>query len=207
MYSVKVTSDYGLPVIDAKVSGVLYCVNSGAIAPIGPIYATTTPDGTCNLGFTNVPAGTAKVLAVAVDYYGAQAAKLFGESANSVSASLFANKVQLANNPYHAWTNSSEVMLVQGANGIEARSFNELVSYDANGFVLNDMPEPAAIGALIASGQSLIFAQRDYSNIDYQTINLATSNPSSALSYSLQRSVLISGTTYTATLYIWEMST
>jgi hypothetical protein len=186
-YRVNVASDYGLPVIGASVSATLYY-------------------GTALLYFNSTITNT-RVLAVAVDYYGDQATKLFGESPNAISAQLFADNILLPQNSYTA-TDCNEIALIQSTLGIETRAFPQSVAHsDQNGFALGQVPETASVAVLIESGQSLIYAQRDYSKINYQTINLDAPVPSAALSYSLERTVLIGGSTYTVTLYIWRMST
>ena len=74
-YSINVTSDYALPIIGANVSAVLYYIDgTSKIAPLepnGPSYLTTAYDGSCVFNFNTTE--TSKVLAVTVDYYGAQA--------------------------------------------------------------------------------------------------------------------------------------
>jgi hypothetical protein len=204
-YRVNVASDYGLPVIGASVSATLYYADDG-IQSLGPIYNSTAYDGTSLLDF-NYNITNPRVLAVAVDYYGDQATKLFGESPNAISAQLFADNILLPQNSYTA-TDCNEIALIQSTLGIETRAFPQSVAHsDQNGFALGQVPETASVAVLIESGQSLIYAQRDYSKINYQTINLDAPVPSAALSYSLERTVLIGGSTYTVTLYIWRMST
>jgi hypothetical protein len=50
----------------------------------------------------------------------------------------------------------------------------------------------------------LLVAVRNFSAISYRSIPAVQS---AAFAYSIERTVLISGSTYTATLYFWRMTT
>jgi hypothetical protein len=202
-YSVKVQSDYDLPIIEANVSAVLYYLDGSSIAHAGPVYNTTTYDGSCILDLSGSSAGTAKVLAVVVDYCGSYATKIYSNVGTSVlNATLFGSSLIPSSNPPYPEVDEvgSELVLIQTSQGHETRDFP--VSVSAN-LTLTSSLEPSAVAVLAVSGNKLLVASRDFSNISYRTIPQIVYAPSA---YSLERTVLIAGSTYTATLYFWRMS-
>ena len=200
-YSVSVLSDYALPVIGANVSAVLYYVNSSSlIAHLGPVYNTTIYDGSCILDLSGSSTG-AKTLAIAVDYYGAYTTKIYSSVGTSVlNATLFGSSLIPSSSPPYPPINGREIILIQTNQGHETRDFNLSIT----GLDLNSAPEPSAVAVLAVSGNNLLVASRDFSNISYRTIPAIRS---AASAYSLERTVLIGGSTFTATLYFWRMST
>ncbi len=207
MYSVNVLSDYALPIIGATVSATLYYINEGAIFSVGPIYNQTSYYGNCTLNLYNSTAygSFSKVLAIVVDYYGAQASKLFSEK-NSFPAFLFGKNILPYPNGSYPISNGAdchEIILSQSTNGIETRDFQAEYFVDSTSFTLNNVPEPSTVGVIVVSQGQLVFAQRDFSQISYRTIPAIQS---AASAYSLERTVLIGGATFTATLYFWRMS-
>lgn len=208
-YSVIVLSDYELPIIGATVSATLYYVNEGEISSVGPVYNQSSYDGNCILDLYNVEAygSSSKVLVVAVDYYGDQVTQLFNAE-NSLPAYLFGDSIlpYPSNSSYNIPDGSDcrEIILIQNTTGIETRDFKIEYSVNSTNFTLDNLPEPCALGILVVSQeQQLIYAQRDFSGISYRAIP-AVQSASSA--YSLERTVFIGGSTYTATLYFWRMS-
>ena len=207
-YSITVSSEYNLPIIGAEVSATLYSVNAESkIASQGPAYGKTGNDGSYVLPFDfNPSTGSAKVLVVAVDYYGVQAVKFFYSSTNTLPATLFGNSL-LSNQSYtiNSGADSREILLIQTSQGYETRDIAVGNSGAPNSFTLSNPPEPSAVAVLaVSSGNTLVIAYRDFSAISYRTIPAVQSAP---MAYSLQRTVLIDGSTYTATLYFWRMST
>lgn len=207
VFSVSVLSDYALPIIGASVSATLYYLDATWQISSLTVYSQTTYDGSCTLNFNSQAAhnSPSKVLAVAVDYYGAQAAKLF-DAKDSVRAALFGRYVF----PYPGGSFSMadgdchEILLVQNSTGLEARDFKMHYEPYSEYFLLDGVPEPTAIGIIaVSQNQRLVYAQRDFTEISYRTI---PSIQSAALAYSLERTVLIGGETFTATLYLWRMS-
>ena len=206
-YSVSVLSDYALPIIGANVSAVLYYVNSSSlIAHLGPVYNTTIYDGSCILDLSGSSTGQAKALAIAVDYYGAYTTKLYGSMGTSVlNATLFGSSlIPSSSLPYPAinGANCSEIILIQTSQGHETRDFNVSISETPTSLDLDSAPEPSAVAVLAVSGNNLLVASRDFSNISYRTIPAIRSVASA---YSLERTVIIGGSTYKATLYFWRM--
>lgn len=206
-YSITVSSEYNLPVIGAEVSATLYYINSeNQIASKVPSYGTTANDGSFALPIDfNPSADSAEVLVVAVDYYGVQAVKFFYPTTNTLPATLFGNSL-LSDQPYtvSSGADSREILLVQTSQGCETRDLAVGNSGTPNSFALSST-EPSAVAVLaVSSGNNLIIAYRDLSTISYRTIPAVQSAP---MAYSLQRTVLIGGSTYTATLYFWRMST
>jgi len=205
IYSISVTSDYALPIMGANVSAVLYYIDSNSkIAHEEPQYRTTLFDGFCVFNFES-SITTPKVLAVAVNYYGAHTAKLY--SANStLSATLFGSQlIADPNQPYNisGAADSREIILIPTSTGFETRDFSIRNAGDSTNFVLDSPPEPSAIAVLAVSENKLLVANRDFSNISYRTIPAIRSAP---FAYSIERTVLIGGATFTATLYFWRMS-
>jgi hypothetical protein len=198
-YSITVTSEYNLPIIGANVSATLYYIdNNEQIAHQGPANGTTAYDGSFTLPFNfNPSTGSAEALAVAVDYYGAQAVKFFYPTTNTLLVTLFGSS--LIPNPPYTINSAREILLIQTTQGYETRDF----AVNTINFTLSNPPESSAIAVIAVSGSNLLVADRDFSNISYRTIPAIRSG---AFAYSLERIVLIGGTTYTATLYLWRMS-
>ena len=215
-YTITVTSDYALPLIGAKVSAALYYIDDTQTPPkIGHIV-TSTPhpvtgyDGSCTFTFGTSIGSPAKVLAATVDYYGAHAAKLY-QITSGPTATLFQNKlIPNPSEPYdiHSDADSREIILVENDQGFETNDFAVRNIGTPTSFLLRSPPESSAVAVLAISGSSnLLLASRDFSQITYQTINFQDPNVRSAgFAYSLERTVLIGGSTYTATLYFWRMS-
>ena len=207
-YSVSVLSDYGLPIIGANVSATLYYVDGDSICS-AVNCGQTSYDGKCTLDYGEAGIDSpSKVLAVAVDYCGAKAIKLFDASENATPACLFDDYViPYPNSPLNVpdgYGYGREIVLFQNSTGIETRDFQ--VRYFANSInlTLDSVPESSAVAVLAVSpGPKLVYAQRDFSSISYRTIPKIQS---AASAYSLERTVLISGTTFTATLYFWRMT-
>jgi hypothetical protein len=204
IYSISVASDYALPIMGANVSAVLYYIDSNSIAHKGPIYGTTLFDGFCVFNFES-SITTPKALAVAVDYYGAHTAKLYPVN-STLSASLFGSQLIAGpNQPYNITSESDprEIILIPTSTGFETRDFSIGNAGNSTSFVLNSPPEPSAIAVLAVSENKLLVASRDFSMISYRTIPAIRSAP---FAYSIERTVLIGGATFTATLYFWRMS-
>jgi hypothetical protein len=209
IYSISVASDYALPMMGANVSATLYYVNisSSLIEHFGPVYNITNYAGLCDLNLTGSSTENAKVLAVAIDYYGFHTAKLYGSVGTSVlNATLFGSTlIPSSSQPYNIinGADSLEITLLQTNMGYETRDFEVENSGTPTLFVLNSAPEPSAVAVLAVSGNKLLVASRDFSMISYRTIPAIRS---AAFAYSLERTVLIGGVTFTATLYFWRMS-
>jgi len=203
-YSISVASDYGLPIMGAKVSAVLYYINNSKIAQETAIPGTTSFDGSYVFNFSR-SITTSKVLVVAVDYYGTHTAKLSANSA--LSASLFGSQlIADPNQPYYidSGSDAREIILIPNSTGCETTGFSIGNAGNSTNFVLDSPPEPSAIAVLaVSENNKLLVASRDFSKISYRTIPAIRS---AASAYSLERTVLIGGVTFTATLYFWRMS-
>jgi hypothetical protein len=203
-YSVSVISQYSLPIIGANVSGTLYFLDGNSISSKID-YNQTSYDGNCTLTYGDAIDSPSKILAVAVDYFGSQTLKFFNVD-NSVSTSLFSNYVlAYPSNPLNVASGyGREILLIKNSSGVETRDFQIEYSATPGYLTLYSLPEPSAVGIVAVSlEQQLVYAQRDFSGISYRTLPAVQS---AASAYSLERTVLISGTTYLATLYFWRMS-
>lgn len=213
VYSIKITSDYNQPIVNANVTAELYYVNgSTQIAYKGPVCNTTLYDGTCNLDFSNIDpgilTGSAKALIVTADYYGAYMTKICAEGSNVITAYLLGGSlIASTGNPYEVrnGADSLEVVLTKTDQGfMMQRFFVQNVGSPSN-FTLNSLPEPSALAVMAVTQEAhLLVAVRNFSAISYRSIPAVQS---AAFAYSIERTVLISGSTYTATLYFWRMST
>ena len=213
-YSITVTSDYNLPLMGTQVSAVLYYIDNSQsppkIAHEGTIHGSTLYDGSCSLEFTSSPT-TDKILFVAANYYGIHQAKLFQiNSGTPLHATLFQDRlVPDPATPYQIQNgaDSREVLLIRTESGFEANDFQITNAGTASNFVLENPPENSAIAVIAISGNNLLLADRDFSQIVYRTIDFPDPNTRATDSaYSLDRTVQIDGSTFTATLYIWRMS-
>jgi hypothetical protein len=214
-YSITVlTSDYGLPVIGAKVSATLYYINNTQTPPkIGHAATSTLTayDGSCTLTFgTSIE--TAKILAVTVDFYGAHATNFFqitpGPTATLFQNGLIPNPSQPYSLPNGA--DSREIILTHNDEGYKTNDFAVQNTGTSTNFVLSVPPEFSAVAVIAISGtqgDTLLLASRDFSQFTFQTIDFQDPNVHSAsFAYSIDRTVFIGGTTYNAKLYLWRMS-
>ncbi len=210
IYSISVASDYALPMMGANVSATLYYLNSSSslIDHLEPEYNATTYDGSCILNLSGHSTGTAKVLVVGVDYYGVHTAKLYGNAGTSVlNATLFGSiLIPSSSQPYYI-TNGADsrvITLLQTNLGYETKDYEVENSGTPTNFTLNSAPEPSTVAILaVSEDNKLLVGSRDFSMISYRTIPAIRS---AASAYSLERTVLIGGITFTATLYFWRMS-
>jgi hypothetical protein len=209
IYSISVASDYALPMMGANVSATLYYVNSSLLIDhLEPEYNATIYDGSCILDLSGNDTGEAKVLVVGVDYYGVHTAKLYGSVGTSVlNATLFGSTlIPSSSQPYNIinGADSREITLIQTNMGYETRDFEVENSGTPTNFTLNSAPEPSTVAILaVSENNKLLVGSRDFSMISYRTIPAIRS---AASAYSLERTVLIGGVTFTATLYFWRMS-
>lgn len=201
-YLIKVTSEYSLPVIAANVSAILYGLDGKNIVLSSSNFNRTSYDGTCLLDFVG-NYGSSRALIVAINYYGVQVTSILGAE-NAIKASLLGDNVIL-NSSVSISSDVREVIVVQGSRGTEFRNFT--VGYtnpNPPNFLINPFPEPSAVGIVgVTDRGNLMIAQRDFSEISYRTIPAIRSASSS---YSLDRTVLIGGSTFLVTLYLWRMS-
>jgi hypothetical protein len=205
-YFITVSSEYNLPIIGANVSSTLYYIDAAQqIQSEPPIYGKTAFDGSFTLPSDFNQSSTSEVLITAVNYYGAQFVKFYATT-TTLNATLLGSNILADEKNAYSLSNSAakEILLMRTNQGLETKSFVVGNSGTPTNFILNTPPESSTIGVLAISGNNLLAAWRDFSTISYRTI-LAVRSASSA--YSLQRTVLIDGSSYTATLYIWRMST
>lgn len=213
-YTISVKSDYTLPVIGAKVSATLYYINATVAPPRIDHKATPTPypltdyEGSCTFTFGTL-IETAKVLAITIDYYGTHVTKLqVPLGSPGLNATLFQNKlVPDPSQPYNVGSGADarEIVLTHNDNGYETNDFAVQNIGTSTGFVLKVPPEPSAVAVLAISGNKLLLADRDFSQIKYSTFKDPNTKPPS-FAYSVERAAIIGGSTYTATLYLWRMS-
>jgi hypothetical protein len=205
-YSITVSSEYNLPIIGANVSTTLYYIDAARqIVSEPPIYGKTAYDGSFTLPLDFNQSSTSEVLITAVNYYGAQFVKFY-TTASTLNATLLGSNILADEKNAYSLSNSAarEILLMRTSQGLETKSFVVGSSGTPTNFILNAPPESSAIGVLAVSGKNLLVAWRDFSAISYRTIPAVRSAPSA---YSLQRTVLIDGSSYTAMLYIWRMAT
>jgi hypothetical protein len=214
-YTVTVTSEYALPINGVEVSATLYYINNqttpSTISHSATLHGVTVYDGSYNANF-NSKTVTAKILALTVDYYGVQVTKFY-QLTTGPQATLYQNKL-LANSsqPYDVRSDADARQIILTCNN-GAYGTNDLAvknSGTPSSFTVSGSLEPSAVAVLAISGAAhdqLVLASRDYSHISYQTSNFQNSAvPAGIFSYSLERTVLIGGSVYTATFYIWRMS-
>ena len=214
-YTVTVTSEYALPVNGAEVSATLYYINDQTTPPTishsATLHGATGYDGVYNANF-NTKTVTTKILAVTIDYYGVQTTKFYqlttGPQATLYQNGLLAN----ASQPYDVRSDADARQIILTCND-GTYGTNDLAVKNAgspSSFTVSGSLEPSAVAVLAISGAAhnqLVLASRDYSHISYQTSNFKNSAvPTGTFAYSLERTVLIGGSLYTATFYLWRMS-
>jgi hypothetical protein len=214
-YTVTVTSEYALPVNGAEVSATLYYINNQTTPPTishsATLQGVTGYDGSYNANF-NTKTITAKALAITVDYYGVQVTKFY-QLTPGPQATLYQNKLLAnASQPYNVLSDADARQIILTCNN-GTYGTNDLTVTNAgspSNFTISGSLEPSTVAVIAISGAAhsqLVLASRDYSHITYQTSSFQNSAvPAGRFAYSLERTVLIGGSVYTATFYIWRMS-
>lgn len=211
-YTITVTSEYDLPVSGADVSATLYYINNATtpstISHLSTLHGSTGYDGSYNANY-NTKTVTAKILSVTVNYYGVQATKLYNLT-NGPQATLYQNQLLANINQHYSVPNDGDAKEILVASSGETTDLTVSNDGPPDKFIVNGSIEPTAVGVLAISGAAhdqLILATRDFSHISYQTINFQNSPvPAGDFTYSLERTVVIGGSVYTATLYLWRMT-
>ncbi|HEY9754162.1 MAG TPA: hypothetical protein V6C97_03250 [Oculatellaceae cyanobacterium] len=213
-YTITVTSQYALPISGAEVAATLYYIDNTHTAIINhtqTLHGKTGYDGAYTAGF-DTSITTAKILAVTVDYYGAQLTKFYPLSSGA-TATLYQNRlVPETNQSYSIGSGSDarEILLCNNNGTYTTKDIAAINAGSATNFVVNGTLEPQAVAVIAITGTTqnqLLLASRDFSNINYQTINIQQAAPSGTYAYSMERTVVIGGSVYTATLYLWRMTT
>lgn len=213
-YTITVTSQFTLPISGAEIAATLYYIdttNTPTINHTQTLHGKTGYDGAYTAGFgTSIT--TAKVLAITVDYYGAQLTRFYQLTAGPI-AMLFQNRlVAAANQTYNvpSGADAREILLSLNNGTYTTKDIAVSNAGSVGNFAINGSLEPSAVAVLAICGSShnqLLLATRDFSHINYQTINLQTTQaPAGTYAYSLERTVVIGGSVYTATLYLWRMT-
>ncbi len=208
-YSVTVTSEYNQPVTNAKVSAQLFYLNptENTIAFTQPVDAATQYDGKCAIDFpeTNLPV-SARVLIIVVNYLGAQMTYTYPVPESGAIAAHLLGDSLISNQPYtvNPTGDAREIVLCEGDQGYWLRQFAVKNAGSLTQFKTSVQPEPSAIAVIVVTDTpaGLLVGFRDFS-ISYRSIPAIRS---AALAYSVERTVLIGGSTYTVTLYFWRMS-
>lgn len=214
-YKITVFSEFGLPVSGANVSATLYYINDASTpATIDhsiTLNATTEYDGSYNADF-GTETVTAKVLAVVVNYWGMQTTKLY-QLTSGPQATLYQNKLLANTTPAYSIPSDGDarqILLTQNDGIYETKDLTVTNVGTPSSFTVEGSFEPSAVAVLAISGSAhnqLVLATRDFSGISYQTIDFRDSPvPAGDFAYSLERTVVIGGSFYTVTLYLWRMT-
>jgi hypothetical protein len=202
-----------MPIANAKITGALYNAQLGNIISRGSIITNVTGyDGTCQVDFGLPIENQPEALIVVADYYGAHSTRVFAEDSQTIRGYLLGNQI-ITNEDYQLTAGApkpaKEVLAVRQDQDYTIRDFATGTAVSGQ-LLLDNNPEPSAIAILAAakaaSGNEAILVA--YRNLDviYRSIDFPDPQQrAAALAYSLERTVVIAGTTYTATLYIWRM--
>jgi len=203
-----------MPIANAKITGVLYCARFGNIVSRGSIITNVTGyDGMCQVDFGMPIESQPEALVVVADYYGARSMRVFAEDSQAIRGFLLGNQI-ITNEDYQLTTGAAkpakEVLAVRQDQDYTIRDFATGTAVSGQ-LLLDDNPEPSVIAILAAAkaasgNDAILVAYRDL-NVIYRSIDFPDPQQrAAALAYSLERTVIIAGTTYTATLYIWRMA-
>jgi hypothetical protein len=161
-----------------------------------------------------LPLGSQReVLIVLAEYSGTRSFDVFALGSGVMTGYLFSNRVVVGENQnYHLYYPdqqlvAKEVLAIRQNSGYNISEFDTGNSDSLGNLVIESDIEPSAV-AILASAQNeagreiMLAAHRDLA-VNYRSI----ANVRSAdFAYSLERTVLVVGTSYTATLYIWRMT-
>ncbi len=211
-YKITVTSYFDrMPLANTKIAAALYDTQAENITRRGSASNITGFDGTCDINF-NLPIGSQReTMIVLAEYYGAHATKIFPLGSDYVQGYLFSNQV-ISNTEYSLYhanqaPAAKEALMMKQDENYTISEFDAGEADSTGSLVLEGEVEPSAVAVLAsvkdqADNASMLVAYRDLT-INYTSIEGVRSTASS---YSLERTVLIAGTTYTVTLYLWRMA-
>ena len=213
-FLVGVTSYFDqMPITNVKITGAIYASQSGNIVRRGLSDNATVYDGTCQIDF-DLPTGSQpEALIIVANYYGARLTRVFPANGQTIQAYMLGDQV-IASQEY-SLTNgelphpAKEILAIKSDQDYTITDFAVGNAGTSGKLLLEAGPEPSAVAILasVNNDNAILVASRDL-RIVYRSIDFPDPQQrAAAFAYSLERTVLIAGTTYTATLYIWRMAT
>lgn len=198
-----------MPLANTRIAAVLYQAESGTVDRRGTVSNTTLYDGTCTIDFNLTVQSQREVLVVAADYFGAHSARVFMVGSEVITGYLLGDQILTSQN-YHLESqqqNGQEVIVTKQSQEYAINEFAVGRRGASGELILEGNPESSAVAVLAAvrnqtEHEAILVAFRDLT-VSYRS---TPEIRSASFSYSLDRTVLIAGTTYTATLYIWRMA-
>lgn len=205
-YTVNVISGYeGLPIVNAIVNATMFYSTDGATIQSANAKVITNYDGTYTAEFA-IPPTEMKIMVVVADYSSIRVTKVFKTGLNVTLASMLGEYLVDAPVEILNETETREIIVTKkkGTSGYSIDSIQSKMTIESQGIFKLTYLEPSTVAALALSkdGTSLILGSKDVT-LTYSSIPGATSFP---FAYSLERTVIIDGSTYTARLYLWRMS-
>ena len=205
-----------MPVMNAKVTAALYYLETATeINRANPLTGSlvTQFDGKCPIDFgtLNVYNNNEAILVVVVDYYGEHFAKAFSADPDfpvKATSILGTQIMQTTPSQYNIQdsTNTYEVIGVRQVQAYAILNFTVTNQGGPADFSMHNPPEQSMIAVIGISNGHLLYASQDFT-LSYKSIQFSDSNQkATGFAYSLERTVLIRDTSYTATLYLWRMS-
>jgi hypothetical protein len=198
-YEVSVTSQYAeMPIAGADVTAKIYYYSNSEISCTEVESNITRYDGKCIIAFSSLIGNAVeKVLTLVVDYYGIRVCKVFAETAKE--ARIVANQLFTQEN-VDLSKGVTQILVNKKGSGYAIEDVTSILSQD---YVLEYI-EPSAICMLaISEDGNLLYASKEAALTYSSTPNMESYPP---FTYSIERSVLISGSLYIFRLYVWRMS-
>jgi hypothetical protein len=199
LYTVSVTTnDIGLPIVNANTAARIFYYNT-TLQATDTKTNTTWIDGQCTIDFGNI-ASQMKVLALVVDYYGIRIIKTIPVGTGVTHAYLIDNHI-----PNQAASDNQVAEITVNKNATRRYMIGNVTSTSkqTSGNIDLDYLEPSTVAVLAtANSTTLILASTDTSLV-YSSSPAFTSSPAS---YSLERTVMISGSAYIMQLQMWRTS-
>ena len=200
-YNITVTSDYAhSPINNATVLASLYYLEDDKITNKNALPQPTNYYGNCTIDFgITTPDNRMKAIIVVVNYLGLQIAKVDLLNSFATPSYLLGNELLEGFQLQEAL----EVIAPRENGSYTIKDFKVYGNPSVSNYVLAYPPEESMVAILgvIEDSQLLVFF-RDY-EISYRTSQTIRSASSA---YSLERTVRIGTSTYTATLYLWRRS-
>lgn len=208
-YEIGVFSEQNnLPIVNANVtSKIVYFDVIQKIMKATPLKMNSTDaSGKCTLVFdsSEVPQNSNNILVAVVDYYGIQFTKIYVPSETNATRAFIVGNYLILSSPQNITGNLTEVFVLKSYNGyiidfVESRLGKVNSTLYNSSFV-----EPTAVVFMTVpeNSNNLIIAWKDVPK-RYSSLPEITSLP---FAYSLERNVIISGSSYTLTLQVWRMA-
>ncbi|HJW65815.1 MAG TPA: hypothetical protein VJ507_03430 [Candidatus Bathyarchaeia archaeon] len=206
-YAVNVLSQYaGLPVVNAIVNATMF-YSEGA-SPINTANAVVTPsfNGTYSLDFQGqVPATEKKIMIVAVDYSSIRVTRAFNTGSDVVIGNMLGENLLLSQPLVDEGAEIREIIVTKknGTAGCSIGNISSTLTEESPTRFRTAYLEPYTVATVTNSKNGSLILTSEDAALTYSSIPETSSFPSS---YSIERTVMVGGSTYSVRLQLWRMT-